>query len=319
MSRPLAARILRINAGIWLLLSLFIISAVFNAGIAPHHIVIGLYLFPTLFAAFYGGRLYALFTAAATVVLVYGMTHLKPGLFAPAVGSVRTKVDALAWCGMMLLTAYTMGTLVEHKKRYVRELRDTYHGVLLILSHFVSQDSYTQNHSYRVSLYATEIAFCMGLSEDEIEDIRAAALLHDIGKLQVSRELLYKAARLTDREYREMMQHVERGGEMLSPVAGSLRRVIPIVLAHHEKFDGTGPQHLGQRKIPIAARVIAVADVYDALISDRPYRKAMAPFEAKEAIQKGAGTDFDPAVVAAFTVAFQRGRLDLADLVPSSN
>jgi putative nucleotidyltransferase with HDIG domain len=314
MSRPLRARITRINAQIWLVLSVFIISVIFNAGIAPHHLLIGLYLLPTLFAAFYGGRRYALFTAAVTVVLVYGITHAHPARFAPAVGSVRTEVDVLAWAGMLLLTAYILGTLADQKKQYVRELRETYHGVLLILSHFVSQDSYTQTHSHRVSLYATEIAASLNMSEDEIEDVRAAALLHDIGKLQVSRELLYKAARLTDQEYQEMMQHVERGAEMLSHVGGSLRRVIPIVLAHHEKFDGTGQNQVSGNRIPLGARVIAVADVYDALISDRPYRKALAPFEAKDAIQKGSGTEFDPEVVAAFVRAFQKGRLEAAEL-----
>ena len=80
----------------------------------------------------------------------------------------------------------------------------------------------------------------LDLSPDRIEDIRAAALLHDIGKLDVSRELLYKAARLTKEEYEQMQQHVTKGVAMLEPVGGSLRRVIPIVLAHHDKFDGTG-------------------------------------------------------------------------------
>jgi putative nucleotidyltransferase with HDIG domain len=315
MPHPLPAAITRINGRVWLVLSLFLISVIFNAGIAPHHLVVGLYLFPTLFAAFYGGRRYALFTAAATVLLVYAMTHLKPSLFAPAIGSMRTEVDALSWAGMMMLTAYVIGTLSDQKEQYVCELRDTYHGVLLILSQFVSKDSYTENHSYRVSSYAAQIASQLGMSEDDIEDVRAAALLHDIGKLEVSRELLYKAARLTEQEYRDMMQHVDRGAEMLSPVGGSLRRVIPIVLAHHEKFDGSGPHHLSGSQIPLGACVIAVADVYDALISDRPYRKAMAPFEAKEAIQKGSGIEFAPKVVAAFVTAFQNDGLEVAPLV----
>ncbi len=305
----------RINARIWLVLSLFLMALLFNAWIAPHHLVVGLYIFPTLFVAFYGGRRYALSTAVITVLLVYTMTHLKPSLFAPAVGSVNTEVDGLTWAGVMILSAYVAGTLADQKERYVRELRDTYHGVLFVLSQFVSKDSYTQNHSYRVSVYATQIAAQLGMSEDAIEDVRAAALLHDIGKLEVSRELLYKAARLTEQERRDMMQHVERGAEMLSPVGGSLRRVIPIVLAHHDKFDGSGPRRVPGNQIPMGARVIAVADVYDALISDRPYRQAMAPFAAKEVIQKGSGTEFDPKVVEAFVTAFQNGRMEVAQLV----
>ncbi len=303
-------RFLRANARVWLVVSLLVISAIFNAGIAPHHLVIGLYLFPILFAAHYGGRRYALFTAGATVIFVVTMTHTRPSLFAPAVGSVQTRTDAFIWAAVMVVTAYLLGTFADHRERYLRELRETYHGVLRILSHFLSKDAYTETHSYRVSVYATAIAGCLGLSEDEIEDIRAASLLHDIGKLEVSRDLLYKAARLSEQEYQSMMQHVDRGAEMLSPVGGALSRVIPIVLAHHDKYNGTGPHQVAGENIPIGARILAVADVYDALISDRPYRKAMAPFEAKESIQKASGVDFDPEIVEAFLTAFKQGRLE---------
>ena len=173
----------------------------------------------------------------------------------------------------------------------------------MILRHFIAKDEYTENHSYRVSVYAARIAEALDLSPERIEDVRAAALLHDIGKLDVSRELLYKAARLTSEEYEKVQQHVAKGVAMLEPVGGSLRRVIPIVLAHHDKFDGSGYHPNRGNEITIEARIISVADVYDSLTSDRPYRKAMAPFEAKEIILKGSGTDFDPAVVAAFSEA----------------
>ncbi len=313
MFRAAANRLVHFNARVWLVISVFIVSALLNAVVAPHHLVLALYMFPAVFAAFYGGRRYALFTAAATVVLVGAMTHLKPAVFAPAVGTVQTRTDALIWAAMLMLTAYALGALSEKKEHYVRELRDTYRGVLVILSHFLSDDSYTQNHSYRVSVYASRIAACLNLSEDDIEDVRAAALLHDIGKLDISRDLLHKAARLSEQEYQDMMQHVDRAATLLSPVGGSLQRVIPIVLAHHDKFDGSGPHHLRGEQIPIGARVITVADVYDALISDRPYRKALAPFEARSVIEKGSGTEFDPKVVEAFVLAFRRGQLEIAD------
>ena len=122
-----------------------------------------------------------------------------------------------------------------------------------------------------------------------IEDIKAAAMLHDIGKLDISRDILYKAARLTNEEYEEIKQHVSKGIEMLEPVGGSLRRVIPIILAHHDRFDGSGYHPTSGEQIPIEARIISVADVYDSLTSDRPYRKAMSPFEARDIIAKGVG------------------------------
>jgi putative nucleotidyltransferase with HDIG domain len=221
--------------------------------------------------------------------------------------------DVALWAGFLMITAYALGTLYEHKERSLQELRETYYGLLEILSQFVSNDKYTHNHSYRVSVYATQIARQMGLSADEVEDIRAASLLHDIGKLQTSREILYKAARLSQEEMEEMKTHVEKGLRMLSPVGGSLKRVLPIILSHHDKFDGSGYHPTEGDAIPLEARIISVADVYDSLISDRPYRKGISPFEARDIIVKGAGTDFDPHVVAAFAMAFQRRELEIPD------
>jgi putative nucleotidyltransferase with HDIG domain len=216
---------------------------------------------------------------------------------------------------MLLITGYMMGTLYERKDAQVRELRETYVGVLMILRHFISNDKYTENHSYRVSVYATKIAAAFGLNDERIEDIRAAALLHDIGKLDISRELLYKAARLTEGEYSEVQRHVAKGVAMLEPVGGSLRRVLPIVLSHHDKFDGSGYHSTRGEEIPIEARIIAVADAYDAMTSDRPYRKAMSPYEARETIAKGAGREWDPKVVDAFQAAFRKGEMELPAFV----
>ncbi len=152
-------------------------------------------------------------------------------------------------------------------------------------------------------------------NEDQIEDIRAAALLHDIGKLETSRDVLYKAAKLTDEEISEIKTHVQKGVNLLSPVSGSLRRILPIILAHHDKFDGSGYNATKGEDIPIEARVLSVADVYDALISDRPYRQGLSPFEARDIIVKGEGTDFDPRVIRAFESAFQKQRLEVPEVL----
>jgi putative nucleotidyltransferase with HDIG domain len=166
-----------------------------------------------------------------------------------------------------------------------------------------------------VSVYAARIAAHLSLPFEQIEDVRAAALLHDIGKLDISRDLLYKAARLTRDEYEEIQQHVTKGVAILETVGGSLRRVIPIVLAHHDKFNGSGYHSTQGDAIPIEARIISVADVYDSLTSDRPYRKAMSPYDAKDIILKGRSTDFDPRVVDAFLAAFKFGEMDVRSAV----
>jgi putative nucleotidyltransferase with HDIG domain len=220
-------------------------------------------------------------------------------------------IDVTVWGGSLVVTGYLMGTLCERKNAQLQELRDTYHGVLMILRHFISKDSYTENHCHRVSVYAATIAGTMELSQAVIEDVKAAALLHDIGKLDISRDLLYKAAKLTNEEYEEIKKHVAKGVDMLEPVGGSLRRVIPIILAHHDRFDGSGYHPTSGDEIPIESRIIAVADVYDSLTSDRPYRKAMSPFEARDIILKGADTEFDPKVVGAFQKAFRLGKLEI--------
>ncbi len=318
MKSRLLRHLNEVNRELWLILSLLLIAALLNYLITLHRMVLGFYVIPTLFSAYFYGRRHATLTALASVCLVTLVTYFNPTMFAVQVGVTLAEskwFDIAVWGGTLLLTGYAMGTLYEHKEAQTRELRQTYFGVLMILRQFISKDKYTQNHSYRVSIYAAKIAAALGLNSDRIEVVRAAALLHDIGKLDISRDLLYKAARLSKEEFDEVQQHIEKGAELLEPVGGSLRRVIPIILAHHDKFDGSGyhPSHGDQ--IPLEARIIAVADVYDALTSDRPYRKAISPFEAKEAILKGMGTEFDPRVVQAFLAALSHGHMEIPELV----
>jgi putative nucleotidyltransferase with HDIG domain len=318
--RPRLGRLAEVNKELWLLLSLFAICLVLNLVVDGQRMVLSFYTLPTLGSAYVYGRRHATLTAFGSVLLVCLMTWYNPVLFAAATSAERSIpaalwLDITVWGGVLIVTGYSMGTLYDHRAAQISELRETYHGVLLILRHFIAKDTYTENHSYRVSIYAAKIASALDMALDRVEDVRAAALLHDIGKLDVSRELLYKAARLTRQEYEQMQEHVTRGVAMLEPVGGSLRRVIPIVLAHHDKFDGSGYHPNRGNEIPLEARIISVADVYDSLTSDRPYRKAMSPFEAKEIIVKGSGTDFDPHVVDAFVDAFRRGELEVPAVV----
>ena len=162
-----------------------------------------------------------------------------------------------------------------------------------------------------------QIAQEMGLAAPMVEDIRAAALLHDIGKLEVSRKVLYKSAKLTnDDERQEMYQHVNRGGELVDMAkrlsCGVCCRSFWRTMTASAIPGLQSPTGL---KIPLGARIISVADVYDALTSDRPYRKALPLYEARDYIVKKAGTEFDPAVVDAFTLSFNRGLLEVPELM----
>jgi putative nucleotidyltransferase with HDIG domain len=303
-----------VNKELWVVLSLFLIALLLNHVVATQRMVLSFYALPTLGSAYFYGRRHATLTAFASVLLVVGLLLFSgSGVRAGEVRELTSDqwLDITVWGGLLIVTGYLMGTLYEHLKVQVNELRNTYHGVLMILRHFISKDTYTENHSYRVSVYAVRIAEQLGLNAVRIEDIRAAALLHDIGKLDISRDLLYKAARLTSEEYQKVQEHVAKGIELLQPVGGSLNRIIPIILAHHDKFDGSGYNATSGEAIPLEARVIAVADVYDALTSDRPYRKAMSLFDARDVIVKGSGSEFDPAVVNAFQAVLRRGELEI--------
>ena len=313
------SRLADVNKELLLILSIIAAAGVVNFFVAGQRLVLTFYNLPTLLAAYYFGRRRAVEAALASILFVVWMNLMNPKVLgASGDGRVQhlfTWSDLALWGGFLLITAYATGSLYEQGERRLRELREAYYGVLQILTQFVGNDKFTQNHSYRVSVYAVRIAEEMRLPESQMEDVRAAALLHDIGKLETSREILYKAARLSDAEIQEMKMHVEKGITMLNPVGGSLKRVLPIILAHHDKFDGSGYHPNRGTEIPVEARIISVADVYDSLVSDRPYRKGISPFEARDTIVKGAGKDFDPGVVKAFESAFRKQQMDVPEVL----
>jgi len=198
--------------------------ALMNFMVDSQRMVLGFYTFPTVFSAYSYGRRHATLTAFASVLMVVLFTYFNPAGLEQAVSSTefipRQWLDITVWGGTLVVIGYLMGTLYEHQERHLQDLRETYNGALMILRHFISKDKYTENHSYRVSVYATKIAASMRLHTERIEDLLAAALLHDIGKLDISRDLLYKAARLTAEEFDEIKTHVNKGSGCSSRLAG---------------------------------------------------------------------------------------------------
>jgi len=162
------------------------------------------------------------------------------------------------------------------------------------------RDEETQGHSLRVTELTVRLAQVLGVPEEEIRQIRRGALLHDIGKMGVPDAILLKPGPLTPDEWQIMRQHPVHSYELLAPIA-YLHPALAIPYSHHEKWDGSGyPQGLSGEQIPLAARIFAVVDVWDAMTNDRPYRRAMPPAEALAQIASLAGTHFDPMVVDAF-------------------
>ncbi len=315
-TRQLLNMIAESNKELWLILSMVAIAALVNYAVASQYLLLGLYTLPTVMSAYFFGRRHAVLTAFASILLVVIVVYFNTNLFTDKMAvqlHAGRWYHIWSWACILLVTAYTMGTLYKKNQDKLVELRQTYQGLMVILRHFISKDEYTENHCYRVSVYAPKIAAYLGLNDEYIEDIRSAALLHDLGKLEVSRRILYKAARLTSDEKSQMEHHVNTG--FFEPIKGPLGRILPMILGHHDKFDGSGYRPVIGEDIPLGARVIAVADVYDALTSDRPYRKAMSPFEVKEIIIKGKQKEFDPQVVDAFVTAFDRRDLEVPSLI----
>ncbi len=168
-----------------------------------------------------------------------------------------------------------------------------------------AKDHYTYGHSKKVSQYAVALAEAMNLTTEKVATIRAAGLLHDIGKIAVPDSILNKAGPLTEEEWEPMRAHPELGMEILKHVI-DLVNCLPAILHHHEHFDGTGyPGALKGEEIPLEARVLAIADVYDAITSIRPYRNQLTPQEALDELRRCAGTQFDPELIELFCRAVE--------------
>jgi diguanylate cyclase (GGDEF)-like protein/PAS domain S-box-containing protein len=167
------------------------------------------------------------------------------------------------------------------------------------------KDHYTGEHVEITGHYATMIANKIGLSKDEVELIRQASMLHDLGKIGVSEKILLKKSKLSSKEFEEIKRHPQIGADILRPIH-FLHGLIPYIFYHHERWDGKGyPSGIKGEEIPVGARIIALADVYQALTSDRPYRRGYSKPKAIKIIKEGSGTQFDPRIAAIFIKILQ--------------
>ncbi|MBI3324492.1 MAG: HD domain-containing protein [Candidatus Omnitrophica bacterium] len=181
------------------------------------------------------------------------------------------------------------------------DVEHTYLETVMALALAVeAKEPYTAGHSKRVAFYAVKIAEAMSLDEETRKLVRHAGLLHDVGKIGIKDDILLKAGPLSPDEFRIMQQHSVIGEAIIKPLH-SLSRVAEIVRCHHERYDGKGyPSGLQGEAIPFAARILVVADSYDAMMTDRPYRKRLSPEAVIDELKKCSGTQFDPAIVAVF-------------------
>jgi len=198
-------------------------------------------------------------------------------------------------------------TQKDSLSRSAQDLEEAYVSTVRVLAAAIdARDASTLGHSTRVSQLALELARELGFEAARLEELEIASLFHDVGKIKIPDSILFKRDKLDPAEEREMMRHPEYGAEILSK-ARSLLKYIPAVQHHHERYDGTGyPDGLKGKEIPLDAAIISVADVYDALTSDRPYRGGRSTEEAQTEIAGRADKQFDPELAARFVSLLKR-------------
>jgi len=211
----------------------------------------------------------------------------------------------------VLLLYLALFTIVRQASRDLEgqqgALRQAFIGIIRSLANAVdARDKYTADHQSHVAAHCEAIIHEMGLDSTIVAEVQVVALLHDIGKIGIRDEILLKNGKLSPEEWEAMRRHPIMGYEILAPVP--IPESAKLAIRHsHERWDGTGyPDGLAGDEIPIAARVVFVADAYEAMITDRLYRRAMSPLRAIEELQRGAGTQFDPEVVGAFLRIMRR-------------
>lgn len=246
--------------------------------------------------------------------LASGVAELKQGR-----RSKPLRVYSSDELGKLTASFNEMSELITSQKEkladYAHELERAYVSTVRVLAAAIeARDRYTLGHSTRVAEMAIAIAREIGLDAEKVEEIEIACLFHDVGKIKIPDAILHKMGRLNSAELEEMKKHVEYGAEILSK-APSLYKYIAAVRHHHEWFNGTGyPDGLNGHNIPVAAAVISLSDAYDAMTSDRPYRKALSQEEALEIIRMNAGKQFDPELTAVFLRIFKKQNLASAKI-----
>jgi len=200
---------------------------------------------------------------------------------------------------------------IDDLKQKSEELQQSYLNTITVITNSIeARDKYTIGHAWRVTRFSMAIATELGWDEEQKENLEMGGVLHDVGKVGIKDAILSKAGRLTDEEFGIMRLHPEIGSRILKDVP-FLKPALPYVRCHHERWDGRGyPDGMSELHIPIEGRLLAIADAFDAMASDRVYRKGMSPEVAIAEIEKGRGTQFDPKLASLFIEIYRSGKID---------
>ncbi len=241
-----------------------------------------------------------------TFVLVPLIAHDKPvGLLDIITDTPEGDITSRD-LSLLTILAKQAGLAIENVKLYESIKKDQISIIKALAATVDAKDHYTLGHSMKVSEYSVIISEELGLSERETEEIKYAALLHDIGKIALPDDVIKKPSRLSGAEFEAVQKHPITGAKIIKEIE-ALAPMVPIVLHHHERFDGKGyPDGLKGEEIPIGARIVHVTDAYDTMVSARAYRDMIPPELAISELRKNAGTQFDPKIVDLFISSLRK-------------
>jgi HD-GYP domain-containing protein (c-di-GMP phosphodiesterase class II) len=262
----------------------------------------------------------------ASIVFASGIAHpirvLAQRTREIAAGNYQTKVELKTHneIGELASNFNVMSTAIEHSIEQLKKAAHENHllfinSIRMLAAAIDAKDPYTRGHSERVARYSIAIGKNLNLNERDMKNLRISALLHDVGKIGIDDRILRKPGALSDDEFEVMKQHPAKGAAIMSGAA-QLTDCIPGMKYHHEKWSGGGyPENLQGEQIPMQARIVAIADTFDAMTTNRPYQKAMELSYVVEKIKSFGGSRFDPKVVDAFVQAVKRGDIQIEEQV----
>ncbi|HEY0004032.1 MAG TPA: HD domain-containing phosphohydrolase [Pyrinomonadaceae bacterium] len=241
--------------------------------------------------------------------LAAGAHRIASGDFSQRI-DVRSRTELGALGQSFNLMTDQLEHFIEDLQRSAHENRELFIGTVKGLAAAIDgKDPYTRGHSERVARFSVAIAQRLGLADEEVEKIRISALLHDVGKIGIDDNILKKPSALTDEEFQIMKKHPQKGYKIMSQIP-AMKEFLPGMYMHHEMVNGEGyPQGLKGDEIPVMARIVSVADTFDAMTTDRPYQQAMKFEDAVERIKSFVGTRYDAEVVAALVAACEDGQI----------
>ena len=302
----------------YMVLTLLVIMAGIMYSILSYHVIIML-VFPVVVSCLYCDRIHVIYTTALSVPVMI-ISHLiayslkivpdEPlvtlrGVF--IYGIVPRVIELIAISLICIGITGKLQRLITALVKKNNELYEEQQIIVGSLSELVETQSHeTGQHVKRVAAYTEILCRAMGLSEEETWKISVASMMHDVGKICVPREILHKPGKLTEEEFSEIKKHVDYGHKLLENSSGEVMRLAAnIAWQHHERYDGKGYENeLSGEKINIYARAVAVADVFDALVSKRCYKKSWTPTQAREEILNQSGEQFDPQITKLFDEHF---------------